>query len=195
MCIASVRLTHFTILCFISVFIAQKASIEILSLDTKDECHHELVVGWLNSSVTGTLLLYYCWLRYTDHVGVIKKSPIIQQCCGNNVCRWYTFILLWEVNTCVSRFSQYHLTISLWICTILLFSFSGFSIDLPLFSRWGQMRPVELRIKTRPCNFSVLISVFFVKRVCYLQSLKPWVHKISTQYSFSFSSILNNRWE
>jgi hypothetical protein len=46
MCIASVWLTHFTILCiFHFSFIAQQASIEIPSLDTKDEGRHEFMAG------------------------------------------------------------------------------------------------------------------------------------------------------
>jgi hypothetical protein len=83
--------------------------------------------------------VYWTWGRAIPPwaLHLLGKSQSAEHVCGNNVCRWYTFILLWEVDTCVSRFSQYHLIISLWICTILLFSFSSFFIALPLFTRWG----------------------------------------------------------
>jgi hypothetical protein len=153
---------------------------------------------WIGSVKSSSLItycpMYWTWGRAISPwaLHLLEKSQSAEHVCGNNVWQWYTFILLWEVNTCGSQFSQNHLTILLWICTISLFSFSSFSIASPLFTRWGQWS-WESKLDLAISLFWSLF--FFAKRLCYLQSLKIWVHKISTQCSFSFSSILNNTWE
>jgi hypothetical protein len=122
-------------------------------------------LDWIfkSSSLITYCPMYWTWGRDISPwaLHLLEKSQSAEHVCGNNVCRWYTFILLWEVDTSVSRFSQYHLIISLWICTILLFSFTSFSIALPLFTRWVQWSwglKLDLAI-------SLFWSLFFLQNV------------------------------